>query len=88
MLMLIALYAIAVLYARRAARESEGETRTLSQMLAMAVVIVAAHGVVLSLYVEPVYTLTASLLLGLALAGARNVRGSLWPWKRSAPATS
>ncbi|HEX2123950.1 MAG TPA: O-antigen ligase family protein, partial [Thermoanaerobaculia bacterium] len=86
--MLVALYLVAALYARRAAREAEGERRTLSQMLAMAVVIVAAHGVVLSLYVEPVYTLTASLLLGLALAGARNVRGSLLPWKRSPAATS
>jgi hypothetical protein len=57
-------------------------------MLAMAIVIVASHGVVLSLYVEPVYTLTTSLLLGLALAGARNVRGSLLPWKRTAAAAS
>ena len=31
-------------------------------------IIVAAHGMVLSVYVEPVYTLVVSLILGLAMA--------------------
>ena len=49
----------------------------------MTVVIFAAHGVVLSLYVEPVYTLTISVLVGLAIAGVMNLEGSLLPWKRT-----
>ena len=69
LLMLLALYLAAWFFARRRARQSDGDNRIMSQMLATAVVIVAAHGIVLSLYVEPVYTLTASILLGLALAG-------------------
>ena len=83
-LMLLALYVIALLFARRNARTGDGESRLLSQMLAVAITIVAAHGIVLSLYVEPVYTLTATILLGLAIAGVTNTRGSLLPWKRSA----
>ena len=57
-------------------------------MLAMAIVIVAAHGIILSLYVEPVYTLTASVLLGLSIAGVADVAGPLLPWKKPAGATS
>lgn len=83
-LMLAALYVVAWLHARRGARRVRGEARSMSQMLAMAIVIVAAHGIVLSLYVEPVYTLTASVLLGLSIAGVGDVSGSLLPWKKSA----
>ena len=89
LLMLMALYAVAWMHARRGARRERGETRSMAQMLAMAIVIVAAHGIVLSLYVEPVYTLVVSVLLGLAIAGLADVRGSLLPWKKSsAPAPS
>ena len=86
LLMLLALYVVAWLFARRSARTNEGDTRTLSQMLAMTIAIIAAHGVVLSLYVEPVYTLTASVLLGLAIAGVTDGRGRLVPWKRQTAA--
>ena len=88
LLMLAAMYLLALLFARRNARTGEGEARTMSQMLAMAIVIIAAHGIVLSLYVEPVYTLTASVLLGLAIAGATDARGSLLPWSRRKAAAS
>ena len=87
-LMLVGLYVLAWLQARRESRREEGERRMLAQMLAMAVVIVASHGVVLSLYVEPVYTLTASLILGLAIVGIANGTASLLPWKDRAAATS
>jgi hypothetical protein len=74
LLMLMGMYLVAWLFARRGARRGEGETKMMSQMLAMTVVIVAAHGIVLSLFVEPVYTLTASILLGLAIAGVAGTR--------------
>ena len=74
LLMLMGMYLVAWRFARRGARGGEGETKLMSQMLAMTVVIVAAHGIVLSLFVEPVYTLTASVLLGLAIAGVAGTR--------------
>lgn len=88
-LMLVALYVSAWLFARRGARIRDGADRTFSTMTAMSIAIIAAHGVVLSLYVEPVYTLTVSLILGLAVAGAMNLQGPLLPWKaRTRPASS
>jgi hypothetical protein len=74
LLMLLGMYVAAWFFARRDARRGDGETKLLSQMLAMTVVIVAAHGIVLSLFVEPVYTLTASIVLGLAAAGVAGMR--------------
>ena len=88
-LLLVGIYLAAWLYARRAARGGDGEERTFSTLAATSVVIVAAHGVVLSLYVEPVYTLIASVVLGLAIAGVTEMRGPLLPWKeRRAAAAS
>lgn len=69
-LLLLALYILAALYARFAARMTEGAERILNNNLAVAMVIVMAHGVILSLYVEPIYTLVVSLILGLASTGA------------------
>ncbi len=66
-LMIIALYAWAGLHALFASRKGDGAEATFFSVAAAAVVIAAAHGVVLSFYVEPVYTLTISLVLGLAL---------------------
>lgn len=80
-LMLISLYVVAWLFGRRGAREQDEPARACSAMAAMAVVIVAAHAVVLSLYVEPVYTLTVSLVLGLAIAGVTDLRGPLLPFR-------
>ncbi|MGH2808705.1 MAG: O-antigen ligase family protein [Actinomycetota bacterium] len=91
-LMLMALYVVAWLFARRSShlRQLRGPTdRLFSAMAAMAVVTFAAHGVVLSLYVEPVYALTVSIVLGLAIAGVTGIEGRLLPfeipkpWKRS-----
>jgi hypothetical protein len=36
---------------------------------------------VLSLYVEPAYTLAASIALGAGIASGANLAGSLVPWK-------
>lgn len=81
-LAIIALYATAALHARTAAREREGAERWFKSLAATSVVIAAAHGVILSLYVEPIYTLSISLVLGLALAGTLGLRSSVLPWRR------
>lgn len=82
-LMLIALYAVAWLKGRATSRAAAGEERDFSALTTVAVVMVAAHGVVLSLFVEPIYTLTVSLLLGLTLSGAPE-NGALSPRRRRA----
>ena len=87
-LALMALYALAWLHSRAAARGFKGERGLAATLLAMAVVIAASHALVLSLYVEPIYTLVISLVIGLAMAHGAIPR-SLWPWRRtrSAPAS-
>jgi hypothetical protein len=80
-LMLLGIYAIAGLRTRATSRVKDGDERRWSTFAAVAVVIVAAHAVVLSLYVEPVYTLTVSLIVGLAMAGAADLSGSILPWR-------
>lgn len=77
-----ALYLVAALHARAAARLRRGTERTLFTLLAAAAVIVAAHGVVLSLYVEPFYMLVVCLILGLAMAGTTGMTASVLPWRR------
>lgn len=83
MLMILALYIGAGLHARASARERTGDDALFSTLITGSVVIVAAHAVILSLYVEPIYTLVISLLLGAALAGAQNLSGSVRPWRSS-----
>lgn len=83
---ILALYVIAGLHARARARSSEGAERSFSTLTAAAVVIVGAHGLILSLYVEPIYTLTISLIIGIAMAGALNLSTSVWPWRTRATA--
>lgn len=80
-LAIIALYGGAVTVARRASRSAPEGRRTLASLVTAAALIAAAHAVILSLYVEPVYTLTVSLLLGLAIATGMDSRGSLLPWR-------
>ncbi len=80
-LMILALYVVAGLHARAAARLREHDERMFATLATAAVVIAAAHAVILSLYVEPIYTLIISLVLGAAMAGPAALPGSLWPWK-------
>ena len=80
---LIALYVLAVLHSRAAARAFGGERRMWASLIAMAVVIAMSHALVLSLYVEPIYTLVVSLLIGLGVAHGR-IPGSVWPWRKTA----
>ena len=83
-LAILALYVVAGLHARAAARAREGdEERELSAAAAWAVVVAAAHGVILSLYVEPVYTLIVSLLLGVAMAAGTRLPVGVVPFRRA-----
>jgi hypothetical protein len=81
-LMILVLYIGAALHARAAARERDGDEALFATLATASVVSVAAHAVILSLYVEPIYTLVISLILGLALAGSLELNRSVWPWKR------
>lgn len=80
-LLILALYAASFLFARSGSRTIEGRERIVALFLAAGVVTAAAHAVILSLYVEPVYMLVISLLLGLAVAGMIDLRAPLIPWK-------
>ena len=89
LLFIMALYAVAFWRGRYAGRTAGGEAAALAALTAVGVFIAAAHAVILSLYVEPIYTLTISLLLG---AGAAAVDAPLrtvlptWLGGRPAPA--
>lgn len=83
-LLIMALYAIAFLHTRARAKEKgPEEPRTFSTLTAAGVVTAAAHGVILSLYVEPIYTLTISLLLGVAAANGTGSTSPLLPWVKA-----
>ena len=84
-LLLLALYILAALYARAAARLTEGTERMLNNSLATSMVIVMAHGVILSLYVEPIYTLVVSLIVGMASVGAARLCPGLLPRRSKVP---
>jgi hypothetical protein len=86
-LLLLALYLIAGMHARVAARDKQGDDRLFFTACATSIVIVGAHAVILSLYVEPTYTLTVSVLLGLATSGVARLGRSVLPW-RDRPATT
>jgi O-antigen ligase len=81
LLLVVALYALAFLCARAAAKTRAGPEQLFAGMCAVAVVIAAAHDVILSLYVEPIYTLLISVILGLAIAGGIGAGASLLPWR-------
>ncbi|HYN36358.1 MAG TPA: O-antigen ligase family protein, partial [Actinomycetota bacterium] len=78
---ILALYGLALAHSRTAARSFSGTRAVLATLLATAVIIAAAHALILSLYVEPVYTLGISLLLGLGMAHGKLPR-SIIPWRK------
>jgi O-antigen ligase len=78
-----ALYLIAWLHARTAARVRSGKDAVVATLTAAAVVTAAAHAIILSLYVEPAYTLTVTIVLGVALAGSLTLPSSILPWRAS-----
>jgi len=80
-LAIMALYALAILHARAAALKARDAERLFRVLVTAALVAAAAQGVVLSLFVEPIYTLTISTLVGLAMAGTTDMGTSIWPWK-------
>jgi O-antigen ligase len=83
-LAILALYGVSWVNSRAAARFHQGDERLFASMAATGVVIAAAHAVILSLYVEPIYTLTISLLLGLAMAGNLDLPVPVLPRRKRA----
>ncbi len=81
-LAIMSLYGIAILSRHARAHYSEGEEQLWAVAIATAAVIAAAHGVILSLYVEPTYTLTIMLVMGLALSAAGPGGPPLLPWRK------
>ncbi|HEY7876356.1 MAG TPA: O-antigen ligase family protein [Actinomycetota bacterium] len=86
-LAILMIYAIAFLHMRAGARRRSGPEGLFATLVAAAVMIVAAHGVILSLYVEPIYTLTVTLLLGIATAGVAGLGAPLLPRRGRAAAS-
>jgi hypothetical protein len=80
-LAIMALYALGILHARAAAVGVSGRERLFRALITAALVSAAAQGVILSLFVEPIYTLTISILIGLAMAGTTDLGTTIWPWK-------
>lgn len=80
--MLLGLYLVAALHARRAAREREEDERVFYTAAATAMIIVGAHAAILSLYVEPTYTLSVSIVLGFAASAVGTLSRSVLPWRR------
>jgi O-Antigen ligase len=75
-LAIIAIYVIAWWRARTSSRRSEGRERMFGALLAASVVSAAAHGVILNLFTEPLYTLTVALVLGMATAAVARTPAS------------
>ncbi|MDQ3985421.1 MAG: O-antigen ligase family protein [Actinomycetota bacterium] len=83
-LAILALYVIATLHARAKSRLEAGNRRVLWSLCTASLIIVGVHGLILNLYVEPVYTLTISILVGLAMVGTTTLRTSVIPWRTRA----
>jgi hypothetical protein len=80
---IMAVYAISWLHARAGVRVMEGREQLFRTLLTASIFGLAAHAAILSLYVEPAYTLTVSLLLALGVAGSTNLPISVLPWRRT-----
>ncbi|HEX2235599.1 MAG TPA: O-antigen ligase family protein, partial [Actinomycetota bacterium] len=85
-LAIAALYAIAFMHARAASRTGPREERALAALVAASVLVLGAHAIILSLYVEPIYTLSVSLVIGIAMAGATALPGGVMPRRARAGA--
>ncbi|MDQ3783916.1 MAG: O-antigen ligase family protein [Actinomycetota bacterium] len=84
-LMITAIYVIAGLHALAAARSQNGPDGLFGNAALAGVVAAAAHAVVQNLYVEPIYTLTICLVLGLAMAGRLASGVPVVPGRRHPP---
>jgi O-antigen ligase len=82
-LMITALYVIAGLHTLAASRSLDGHAGLFGNAALAGIVAAGAHAVVQNLYVEPIYTLTICLVLGLAMAGGLRPGVSLLPWRRA-----
>jgi O-antigen ligase len=76
-----AVYVIAGLHARAASRVRRRDERLFAALAAAAVAAVGAQALILNLFVEPIYTLTVSIILALAMAIGMDLGASVVPWK-------
>ena len=78
---IVGIYLIAGLHARAASRVRRGDERLFATLIAAAVASVGAHAVILNLFVEPIYTLSVSMVLALATVIAVDLGASVLPWR-------
>ncbi|MGH2748839.1 MAG: O-antigen ligase family protein [Actinomycetota bacterium] len=78
------LYLLSALHGRAAAREWSGDARIFATLTTASVVLISAHAVILSLYVEPAYSLGITLVIGLGLVGVGRLSRSILPWRTGA----
>jgi O-antigen ligase len=76
-----AIYLIAGLHARAASRVRRGDERLFATLTATAVASVGAQALILNLFVEPIYTLSVSIVLALGMAIGMDLGASVVPWK-------
>lgn len=84
---ILALYIVAALHARATSRAKSGDERMLAALITAAVVAAGSHALILNYFTEPIYTMTVSFVLAVAMAGATRLETSVLPRRvrRAAP---
>jgi O-antigen ligase len=78
---ILALYVVAALHARATSRVRRGDERLFAALITASIVAAGAHAVILNYFTEPIYTMTVSFVLAVAMAGATGLGTSVLPWR-------
>jgi hypothetical protein len=78
---ILALYLVAALHARATSRVRTGDERLFAALMTASIVAAGAHAVILNYFTEPIYTMTVSFVLAVAMAGAAGLGTSVLPWR-------
>jgi hypothetical protein len=78
---IVFVYLIAALSARAGSRTHGGKEQLFATLMTAAIVSAMSHATILSLYVEPTYTLSVSLFLGLATLTGGGLSNLKVPWR-------
>jgi hypothetical protein len=78
---ILTLYLVAALHARATSRAKTGDERIFAAMLTTSVVAAGAHAAILNYFTEPIYTMTVSFVLAVAVAGGVGLGTSVLPWR-------